>query len=146
MKRPILLICLSILLVLSIALSCILLFRPDNSGLGIQLSKPLTFDDSGQVTSAYTVPLDDRTQTEIILLSFINAPPIPEDEAPTGLPDGVITVRYQATGYPYRIWIYDDHIIFGNESNVYRRISNDHNDPVPLIKELIESIHTTFSG
>ena len=146
MKRPFLLICLSILLVLSIALNCFFLFRTDSPDLSISLSKPLTFDDDREVSSAYTVSLDDRTQTEIILLSFINAQPVPAAEAPTSLPDGVITIRYQGTGYPYRIWFADDGIIISSGNDIFRRISNDHTDPVPLIRELIGSISTEFPG
>ena len=35
---------------------------------------------------------------------------------------------------------------FGNENNAYRKIQNDHNNPVPLLRELVESISTTFPG
>ena len=146
MKRPRLLICLSILLVLSIALNCFLLFKYDTSDLGIYLARPLSFEEDGSIASSYTISLENREQTEIILLSFLNAQPIPEEEAPTALPDGAIMVRYQGTAYPYRIWFHDDHIIIANNSNAYRKIQNDHNNPVPLIKELIESIDVTLPG
>lgn len=146
MKRQPLLICLAILLILSIALNCCLFFKPAYPDLSLRIAKPLSFDENGKIASEYTIMLEDREQTEIILLSLINAQPIPEAEAPTALPDGRIWINYQATAYPYKLWFYDDFIIFGNESNACRKIQNDHNDPVPLIKELVASISTTFPG
>ena len=146
MKRPRLLICLSILLILSIALNCCLLFRPDFPNLCLRIAKPLDFDENGEIAAEYSIMLEDREQTEIILLSLINAQPVPDAEAPTTLPDGLVWVHYQGTAYPYLLWFYDESIIFGNESNAYRKIQNDHNNPVPLIKELIESIDVTLPG
>ena len=146
MKKHHLLICLSVLLVLSIALNCFLILKPGSPSLYLQIAKPMDFDENGEIASEYQILLENREQTEIILLSMINAQPIPEEEAPTALPDGRIWIRYQGTGYPYQLWFYEDCIILGNEINTYRKIQNDHNNPVPLIKELVESISTTFPG
>lgn len=146
MKRSPLLIFLSILLVLSVALNCFLLLKPDSHDLYLRIAKPLSFDENGEIASEYQVMLEDREQTETILLSLINAQPVPAEEAPTARPDGRIWVGYQGTAYIYRLWFHDDYIIFGNENNAYRKIQNDHNNPVPLLRELVESISTTFPG
>lgn len=135
----------SVILVLAIIGGLFLLLRPEQPSLFLQIGKPVQFDADGSISAEQVVVLEDRNQTEIILLSMINAQPIPEDEFPTSQPDGRITVRYGGTGYPYELWFFDDYIIFGNENTVCRKIFNDHNDPVPLIKELVESIKTTFS-
>lgn len=143
MKKHTLLIVLTMLLLLSIGLNCYFLWcgKPD---LAVEISKPLSYDDNGGIASAYSVILDDRAQTEIILLAFVNA--LPTEDIPTSLPDGVVTVRYQATGYPYRIWFGESDIIIATVSGTYRRISNDHNNPVPLIKELIQSASNSLPG
>lgn len=146
MKRSPLLISLSILLVLSVALNCFLFLKPDTHDLYLRIAKPLDFNENGEIASEYQIMLEDWEQTEIILLSLINAQPVPEEEAPTVRPDGRIWVSYQGTAYRYQLWFYDDYIIFGSESNTYRKIQNDHNNPVPLIKELVDSISTTFPG
>lgn len=141
-KRP-LIIVLSVLLILSVALNIFLFLNSGKPSLCIQISKPNEFDEAGNITSEYYQLVEDRTTTEIILLSLINAQPIAEEEYPTSLPDGRIWVRYGGTGYPYQLWFYEDHIIFGNENTVYRTILNDHNSPVPLLKELVNSISLT---
>ena len=146
MRIRTLIICLSIILIISVSLNIFLLVKTDEPSLHLQISKPLGFDKDGNITSEYAIVHTDRESLDIILLSLINAQPIPEAEHPATLPDGKITVRYGGTGYPYKLWFYEDHIIFGNENGVYRKIFNDHNNPVPLIKELIGSIKSTFPG
>lgn len=146
MKKSTIVICVSVILVLAIAGSLFLLFKPQEPSLFLQIGKPVQFDADGNIDGLQVFILEDREQTEIILLSMINAQPIPEDEPPTSQPDGRITVCYGGTGYPYQLWFFDDYIIFGNENTVCRKIFNDHNDPVPLIKELIGSIKSTFPG
>lgn len=141
MKSRVLIVCTSILLAVSIALNIFLLVNSKESSLFITVSKPLSFNESGEVESSYGVVVNDIKKTEIFLLSMINAQPIQEDECPTTLPNGMVWVRYGATGYLYNLWFYEDYIIFGNENTVCRKISNDHNDPVQIIKDLIESIN-----
>lgn len=141
MKSRVLIVCTSILLAVSIALNIFLLVNSKKSSLFITVSKPLSFNESGEVESSYGVVVNDIKKTEIFLLSMINAQPIQEDECPTTLPNGMVWVRYGATGYLYNLWFYEDYIIFGNENTVCRKISNDHNDPVQIIKDLIESIN-----
>lgn len=146
MKKHRLLICLSVLLVLSIALNCYFLLKPDEPLLYVRIGRPHDFDEAGKITAEIHNLLEDRELTEIILFSMINAQPIPEEEYPTTLPDGRIWVNYGGTGYPYNLWFYDDHIIFGNENTVYRKIQNDHNEPVQIIRDLVDSISTTIPG
>ena len=122
------------------------LLSVSSPSLIVAITKTLTFDNNDEVGGAYTVVLDDRAQSDVILLSFLNAQPILAAEAPTSLPNGVITITYQGTSYPYRIWFAEDDIIISSGNDIFRRISNDHTDPVPLIKELIESINTGFPG
>ena len=141
MKSRVLIICTSILLALSVALNIFLLDKSKESSLFITVSKPLSFNESGEVESSYGIVVNDVRKTEIFLLSMINAQPIPLDEYPTTLPNGMVWVRYGATGYRYDLWFYEEYIIFGNENTVCRKISNDHNDPVQIIKELITSIN-----
>lgn len=145
MKRKTLIL-FAIVLLLSLGLNCYFLLGADAPSLSIQIAKPLTFNDNGDIASTQTIMLEDRTQTDIILLAFINAQPIPTEDAPTAPPDGEITVRYQAVGYPYRLWFSGDDIIIATGSNVFSKIQNDHNNPVPLIRELIDSIRTTHPG
>ena len=141
MKSRVLIICTSILLALSVALNIFLLDKSKESSLFITVSKPLSFNESGEVESSYGIVVNDVRKTEIFLLSMINAQPIPLDEYPTTLPNGMVWVRYGATSYRYDLWFYEEYIIFGNENTVCRKISNDHNDPVQIIKELITSIN-----
>ena len=144
MKKKTLLICVSLILVLTITGTLFLVLSPREPSLFLQIGKPVQFDIYGNISAEQVIVHTDRDSLDIILLSMINAKPIPEEEWPTSLPDGRITVRYGATGYPYEVWYYEDSIIFGRGNSDYRRITNDHNEPVPLIKELIESIKTTF--
>ena len=140
MKKSTLVICVCVILVVAITGGLFLLLKPQDPALFLQIGKPVQFDNDGNITAEQVIVHTERDSLDIILLSMINAQPIPEGDAPTTLPDGRITVRYGGTGYPYKLWFYDDHIIFGSENGVYRKIQNDHNDPVPLIKELVESI------
>ena len=146
MRIRTLIICLSIILIISVSLNIFLLVKTDKPSLHLQISKPLSFDKNGNITSEYAIVHTDRESLDIILLSLINAQPIPEAEHPTTLPDGKITVRYGGTGYPYKLWFYEDHIIFGNENGVYRKIQNDHNNPVRILQDLVDSISTTTPG
>lgn len=146
MKKHRLIIYLTILLVLSIALNCYFLLKPDEPLLYVRIGRPLDFDEAGKITSEYQNSLEDRELTEIILLSMINAQPIPEEEYPNTQPEGRIWLSYNGTGYPYELWFYEDYIIFGNDSNVFRKIQNDHNEPVQIIKDLVNSISTTVPG
>lgn len=141
MKSRVLIVCISILLIISVALNIFLFVKSEESALFITVSRPISFNESGDVESSYGVVVKDVRKTEIFLLSMINAQPISEDEYPTTHPDGRVWVRYGATGYLYNLWFYEDYIIFGNENTVCRKISNDHNDPVQIIKDLIESIN-----
>ena len=141
MKSRVLIICTSLLLALSLALNIFLLVKSEESSLFITVSKPISFIESGEVESSYGNVVNDVRKTEIFLLSMINAQPIPEDEYPTSLPNGMVWVRYGATGYLYNLWFYEDYIIFGNENTVCRKISNDHNNPVQMIKDLIASVN-----
>lgn len=140
MKKSTLVICVCVILVVAITGGLFLLLKPQDPALFLQIGKPVQFDNDGNITAEQVIVHTERDSLDIILLSMINAQPIPEGDAPTTLPDGRITVRYGGTGYPYKLWFYEDHIIFGSENGVYRKIQNDHNDPVPLIKELVESI------
>lgn len=146
MKKSTIVICVSVILVLAIAGSLFLLFKPQEPSLFLQIGKPVQFDADGNIDGLQVFILEDRDQTEIILLSMINSLPVPESEFPTTVADGRITVHYGGCGYPYDVWFYEDSIIFGSGGNDYRMIVNDHNEPVPLIKELIGSIKSTFPG
>lgn len=136
----------SVILALAIIGGLFLLLRPEQPSLFLQIGKPVQFDADGNINSLQVFILEDREQTEIILLSMINSLPVPESEFPTAVADGRITVHYGGCGYPYDVWFCEDSIIFSNGSTDYRKIFNDHNNPVPLIKELIGSIKTTFPG
>ena len=146
MKKSTIVICVSVILVLAIAGSLFLLLKPQEPSLLLQIGKPAQFDADGNINGLQVFILEDREQTEIILLSLINSRPVPESEFPTAVADGRITVHYGGCGYPYDVWFYEDSIIFSNGSTDYRKIFNDHNNPVSLIKELIGSIKTTFPG
>ena len=139
MKKRLLIIGLCILLMLSNALN-IFLFMRSEASLYIQIAKPLDYDQNGYISASYIHLLDDHESAQIILLSMLNARSIPENAYPTGLPDGAVTVCYKGTGYPYEMWFYEDYIIFGNEYAAYKKIENDHNNPVPMLKELVASI------
>ena len=136
----------SVILILAIIGGLFLLLRPEQPSLFLQIGKPVQFDADGNINSLQVFILEDREQTEIILLSMINSLPVPESEFPTAVADGRITVHYGGCGYPYDVWFCEDSIIFSNGSTDYRKIFNDHNNPVPLIKELIGSIKSTFPG
>ena len=146
MKKSTIVICVSVILVLAIAGSLFLLLKPQGPSLFLQIGKPAQFDADGNISGLQVFVLEDREQTEIILLSLINSRPVPESEFPTAVADGRITVHYGGCGYPYDVWFCEDSIIFSNGSTDYRKIFNDHNNPVPLIKELIGSIKSTFPG
>lgn len=146
MRIRTLIICLSIILIISVALNIFLLVKSEDTSLFITVSKPLSFNEAGEMESSYGTIVDDRKKTEIVLLSMINAQPIQEEEYPTTLPDCQVWVRYGGTAYPYKLWFYEDYIIFGNDSNVFRKIQNDHNNPVQIIKDLVNSISTTSPG
>lgn len=146
MKKSTLVICVCVILVVAITGGLFLLLKPQDPALFLQIGKPVQFDNDGNITAEQVIVHTERDSLDIILLSMINAQPIPEGDAPTTLPDGRITVRYGGTGYPYKLWFYEDHIIFGSENGVYRKIQNDHNNPVQIIKDLVNSISTTSPG
>ena len=141
MRRRSFMICLSVLLILSVALNCVFLLKLNGTPrLNIHIGKPLNFDQDGNIASSYVKLIEDRDAVQVVLLSMIIAQPVPEDTYPAGQPDGVVTVLYNGCGYPYKMWFYEDYIIFGTENDTYRKIQNDHNNGVPLLKELVASI------
>ena len=144
MKKKTIVISVSVILVLAIAGSLFLLLRPLEPSLFLQIGKPVQFDSDGNISALQVFLLEERDKSEIILLSMINSLPVSEAEFPTTSPDGRITIHYGGYGYPYDVWFYEDSIIFSNGSTDYRKIFNDHNNPVPLIKDLIGSINSTF--
>ena len=141
MRKRSFIICLSVLLILSVALNCVFILKLNGTPrLNIQIGKPLNFDQDGNIASSYVKLIDDRDAVQVVLLSMIIAQPVPEDVYPTEHPDGVVTVLYKGCGYPYKMWFYEDYIILGTENGTCRKIQNDHNNGVPLLKELVASI------
>ena len=144
MRRRLFIVCISVLLILSITLNCVFLLKLNGTPrLNIHIGKPLDFDQDGNIASSYVKLIDDWDAVQVVLLSMIIAQPVPEDAYPTGHPDGTVTVLYNACGYPYKMWFYEDYIILGTENGTYRKIKNDHNNGVPLLKELVASVNVS---
>lgn len=128
-------------LVLLLALDCVHNhFISKKSELWIQVGIPVSFDEAGEVSAIYFDSfLKNQKETDIILLAMINARPLSADSVPDAPPDAVITVRYEATGYPYYVWFGDNSIIFGNGSE-YKEVWNDHTNVVGLLKNITDSL------
>lgn len=112
----------------------------------IQVGVPLSFDDEGDIASTYFRMIENKTETDIILLAMVNAIPLTESEFPQSRPDATILVGYRGTGYPYQVWFTEESVIIGNsgpDAKFFKEIHNDHTDVIPLLKNLVDQLKNT---
>lgn len=112
----------------------------------IQVGIPLDFDDSGDVTSIYYSQIENKENTDIILLAMVNALPLQEEEFPQTHPDATIVVGYNGVGYPYQVWFTEDSVIVGNHGPdlvQFKEFYNDHTGVIPLLKDLVNQLKNT---
>ena len=143
MKKRILILslCLALLLV---CIGSIFLYRKANAPtILVQVGIP-NFDTEGNITSIRLDPvLDNRQDTDTILLAMIHARRIDPPAVTEELPDAIMMVYYQAMGFEYQIWFLEDSVIIGTDPDYqveYRMIHNDHTEVVTLLKNLVNNI------
>ena len=140
MKKRALVLTVTVLALLVVATVVFFLSPSQRSSINIQVGIPVSFDDTGEVSAIYFDGfLKNQKETDIILLAMINARPLSADSAPASPPDGIITVRYEATGYPYYVRFGEDSVIYGNGSEC-KEIWNDHTNVVGLLKNITDSL------
>ena len=140
-KLLILSLCLALLLV---CIGSIFLYRKANAPtILVQVGIP-NFDTEGKITSIRLDPvLDNRKDTDTILLAMIHARRIDPPAVTEELPDAIMMITYQAMGFQYQIWFLEDSVIIGTDPNYqveYRMIHNDHTEVVTLLKNLVNNI------
>ena len=140
-KLLILSLCLALLLV---CIGSIFLYRKANAPtILVQVGIP-NFDTEGKITSIRLDPvLDNREDTDTILLAMIHARRIDPPAVTEELPDAIMMISYQAMGFQYQIWFLEDSVIIGTDPNYqveYRMIHNDHTEVVTLLKNLVNNI------
>ncbi|MBR6596246.1 MAG: hypothetical protein IKK72_06745 [Oscillospiraceae bacterium] len=143
MKRKILIISLCFVLLL-VCIGSIFLYRKATSPtILLQVGIP-NFDSEGNITSIWLdAVLDNRQDTDTILLAMINARRIDPPAVTEELPDAIMMISYQAMGFQYQIWFLEDSVIIGTDPNYqveYRMIYNDHTEVVSLLKKLVNNI------
>lgn len=135
-----------LLILLLIFGNCFFMIKAKTPSVSIQVGIPLGFDDSGNTTSVYYSQIENKENTDIVLLAMVNAVPLSEESYPESNPDAMITVRYGATGYPYQVWFTEDSAILGNtgpDAEFYKVCHNDHTEVIPLLKDLVNQLKNT---
>ena len=143
MKRNILILTLCIVLLFT-CIGCIYLYRKATSPtICLQIGIP-NFDNEGNITSIWLdAVLDNRQDTDTILLAMINARKVDPPAVTAELPDAIMMVYYQEMGFRYQMWFLEDYVIVGTDPNYeveYRMIYNDHTDVVTLLLKLVNNL------
>jgi len=141
MKKQSLTILLTVLVLLFTAVLFFFLSPYRGSSIEIQIGVPISYDETGNVSAvSYGEMLENRQETDTLLLAMLNAQVAPWDAVPKEKPDALITVRYKEVGYVYSVWFWEDLVVFGNEHTLCKAIRNDHTDVVPFLKNYVENL------
>lgn len=138
------LICLILVLLLGSNIYFIHKFLEPSIHVQIGLPK---FDEESNITAIVLSPfLDNKEETNLLLMAFMMGRTMDEEQFPTELPHGCIIINYEGCSYPHNMWITEDSVIFetSTESALsYREFHNDHNNVVDLLNSLIDSLKKT---
>ena len=141
MKKKLAIISVSLLLILSCIGNLYLFRKAQSPTIYLHIGIP-DFDNQGNITSIYYTAVDNRKDTDTILLAMINAGSADPSTVPQGQPDAMIMMRYQAMGYQYQLWFLEDAVILGTSPSyevTYRMIHDDHTQVVTLLKDLVKN-------
>lgn len=149
MKKILPKILLCLVLILLISSNIFLLSKYREPSIHVQIGLP-QFDEESKVSSTIMSPfIEKKEDANTILLAFMLGRPMEEKEFPTDLPHAYLVVHYEGCSYPHRMWLTEDSVIFETSMNdivSFRQYHNDHNNVVPLLKKMLDSIkNSNFS-
>ena len=143
MKKSFPKILLYLILVLLLVSNIYFIHKYLEPSIQVQVGIPL-FDEESNVTATIVSPfLDNKEETNLLLMAFLMGRTMDEEQFPTELAHGCIIINYEGCSYPHNMWITEDSVIFeiSTESALsYREFHNDHNNVVALLNSLIDSL------
>jgi len=142
MKKRLPKVFLCILLVLLIGSNIYFISKDMEPNIYVQIGLP-HFNEESDVSAIEFTPILNQEDTNTILLAFMLARPMDSAQFPTDLPHGYLNVIYDACSYPHKMWLTEDSVIFETSTNdvvSFRQYHNDHNNVVPLLKEILETL------
>ena len=143
MKKSLPKILLCLLLVILIGSNIYFISKVREPSILVRVGLP-QFNEQSEHTATIMSPfIEKKEDANAILLAFMLGRPVAEDEFPTDLPHGYLVIYYEGCGYPHKMWLTEDSVIFETSTNdlvSFRQYHNDHNNVVPLLKSLLDSL------
>ena len=143
MKKSLPKILLCLLLVLLIGSNVYFISKIMEPSIYVRVGLP-QFNEESEHTATIMSPIVEKQEdANAILLAFMLARPMEEDEFPTDLPHGYLVIYYENCGYPHKMWLTEDSVIFETSTEdmvSFRQFHNDHNNVVPLLKKMLENL------
>ena len=143
MKKSLPKILLCLLLVILTVSNIYFISKSMEPTIHVQVGLPI-FDEESKISATIMSPfVENKEDANEILLAFMMASPMEEEQFPTDLPHAYLVIHYDGYSYPHRMWFTEDSVIFDASTEdvvSFREFRNDNNNVVPLLKSMVDSL------
>lgn len=143
MRKALPKILLCLLLVLLIGSNIYFISKAREPSILVRIGLPQFNEESEHTATIMSPFIEKKEDINTILLAFMMGRPMEEELFPTDLPHAILVIHYDACSYPHRMWLTEDSVIFETSTNdvkSFRQFHNDHNNVVPLLKNILYSL------